>query len=57
MVKCATEFAHFLHKIGRFRKFNGVRKIEFNFNNLDYLREIWHTCSAWSWLQTSASDF
>ena len=31
MVKCATEFARFLHKIGCFQKFNCVREIEFNF--------------------------
>ena len=27
------------------------------FNRLDYLHEIWHTCSACSWLQNFASDF
>ena len=26
-------------------------------NRLDYLHEIWHTCSACSWLQNVASDF
>ena len=65
LVKCATEVARF-HKvsiqsctqIGRLRKFNRAREIEFNFFYLlDYLYETWHTCLSCSWRQNFASDF
>ena len=40
-------------KIGRLRKFNRAREIEFNiFNRLDYLYETWHTCSSCSCMAT-----
>ena len=55
LLACIRFLYKVVHKIGRLRKFNRSREIEFNF--LDYLHEIWHTCSACSWLQKMPQIF
>ena len=58
LLACIGFLYKVVHKIGRLRKFSRSREIEFNFfYRLDYLHEIWHTCSACPWLQNVASDF
>ena len=58
LLACIRFLYKVVHKIGRLRKFNRAREIEFNFfYRLDYLYETWHTCSSRSWLQKIASDF
>ena len=58
LLPCIRFLYKVVHKNGRLRKFNRSRENEFNFfYRLDYLYEIWHTCSSCSWLQKIASDF
>ena len=58
LLACIRFLYKVVHKIGRLRKFNRAREIEFNFfYRSDYLYETWHTCSSCSWLQNAASDF
>ena len=58
LLACIRFLYKVVHKIGRLRKFNCSREIEFNFfYRLDYLYGTWHTCSSYLWLQTLPQIF
>ena len=60
LVKCATEVARLfgvsIQSCTQNQLCPKSQSLLQDFNRLNDLRGIWHTCSAWSWLQNCASD-
>ena len=58
LLACIRFLYKVVHKIGRLRKFNRSREIEFNFLTAWTISmKIWHTCSACPWLQNLPQIF